>query len=202
MNAKRKWSARSFIGAILAFAVYYWAISYTVVGFVAEEHHFPRNISEAAQSGSTWQIGKFLARGAKVNGRDDLGFTPLLRAVIRDKLPATEFLISKGADVNASASGETALGWAVYKKDVRLVELLLDHGARVDAKTHDGRTPLLMLISESSCLGKNERLAEVLVQHGADVNARDEYNSSPLGYAERYQWDNTIRLLRAHGAKR
>jgi len=202
MNAKSKWSVRRSIGAVLAVAVFYWAMNYTFVSFVTENYHFPRNISEAAQSGSTWQIGKFLARGAKVNARDDLGYTPLLRAVVRDKRPAVEFLIAKGADVSVSASGETALCWALMRKNEHMVELLLAHGARVDDKDHDGRTPLLMLISESSCLGKNERLAEVLVQHGADVNARDEYNSSPLGYAERYQWDNTVRLLRAHGAKR
>ena len=202
MNAKSKWSVRSSIGAVLAVAVFYWAMNYTVVGFVTQKYHFPRNIFEAAESGSTWQIGKFLARGAKVNARDDLGLTPLLWAINKNKPPAAEFLISKGADVNVSGNGDSALCWALMRKNEHMVELLLDHGARADDRDHEGRTPLLMLISSSGWLGEDERLAELLVEHGADVNARDKYNSSPRGYAERYHWDNTIRLLRAHGAKR
>jgi len=202
MNRKSKWSTRNVIGAAVALAAFYWATHYTVLGFVEREHHFPRNIFEAARSGSTWQIGKFIARGANVNANDDMGFTPLMWTANRNKLPAAVYLISKGANVNVGGGGLTALRCALMNKNRRMVELLLHHGAKVNDRDENSQTPLLMLISMTSCFGKNERLAELLIDHGADVNARDKYKSSPLGYAERYQWDATIRLLRAHGAKR
>lgn len=201
MNRKSKWSVGNLIFPILACAFIIWATHYTVLGFVAGEHHFPRNIFEAARSGSTWQIGKFLDRGANINAKDDMGYTPIMWAVNRNKLPAAKYLVSKGADVNAHNYYETALRLALMNKNQRMVELLLHHGAKVNDRDENGQTPLLMLVSMTSCFGKNERLAELLINNGADVNARDKYKSSALGYAERYHWDNTVRFLRAHGAK-
>lgn len=197
---RRKFGASAVINAVLAGILIYWASNYTLLGFVEEEYHFPRDIWEAARSGSTWQIGKFLARGAKVNARDDMGHTPLLWTANRNKLPAAKYLISRGADLNVNYYDETPLTDALMKRNERMVALLLDHGASVKTRDKIGRTPLIFLLS-SSYIREDFRLVKLLVEHGADVNARDKYKSSPLGYAQKYHYDEIADYLRAHGAK-
>jgi len=199
MNRNRKRSIWHWAATFVAIVLVIWLPDHTLLGFVEEEHHFPRNIFEAARSGSTWQISRYLAKGADVNDRQ-LGYTPLMQAATRGKLPAAEYLIAKGADVNAKYYDETALRSALRRKNLRMVELLLDHGAKVNEKGEDGFTPLLLVLAPS-WMGRNADLVEVLVEHGADVNERDKYKSSPLAYAEKYNWEDITAYLRAHGAK-
>ena len=60
-----------------------------------------------------------------------------------DALNAAALLIAKGANLEVPEEGGfRALHIAAESGDARLVELLLDHQAQVDAKADDGTTPL------------------------------------------------------------
>ena len=61
----------------------------------------------------------------------------------------------------------TALMMAVKKSDVDMTQLLIEHGARINASNKGGITPLMMAVWGHSAL----RMAELLIAHGADVNA-------------------------------
>jgi ankyrin repeat protein len=71
---------------------------------------------------------------------------------------------------------------ALEHDHVDIVELLLEHGANVDARDPTGETMLLEVLS-----GRRHNLVKIvtlLLKHGADVNARDTTFKSSLHLAE------------------
>ena len=109
-----------------------------------------------------------------------------------------DFLITQGANVNTRLlnTGETPLHNAIAKADrphfVFVVQLLLEHGADVNAKTvagmetgafmrdvrTRGETPL-----HRAAAYADERIVSLLLEHGADREARDVNGDSPLSWA-------------------
>src|SRR5262249_49756347 len=76
------------------------------------------------------------------DGRDEIGATPLMRAVATSSAQRVRELLDSGADPNArSNKGATSLMWATG--DGAKVRLLLDHKADINATTKDGDTALM-----------------------------------------------------------
>jgi ankyrin repeat protein len=97
--------------------------------------------------------------------------SPLIVATKCGQAETVQFLLDKGANTNAIASGEiTALVIAAQKGDEKITELLLAHGASVNKPTVNGVTPLIYA-------SHNGHLAVVtlLLKAGADVSVRDEF---------------------------
>ncbi|UNQ73406.1 ankyrin repeat domain-containing protein [Infirmifilum sp. NZ] len=96
----------------------------------------------AAGIGDLEKIRMLLERGADINARDNIGWTPLHFAAIAGKLDVARLLIEKGADVNArGVFGDTPLHYAAMNGHLDVVKLLVDSGADVDARDEYGRTP-------------------------------------------------------------
>ena len=72
-----------------------------------------------------------LSKGARVDGRDAHGLTPLLIAALSDSPGALELLLERGADTAAprKEDGLTALHLAAYKGHHRLIRPLIAAGA-------------------------------------------------------------------------
>jgi ankyrin repeat protein len=69
------------------------------------------------------------------------GWTPFHYSVNNGYLAAVEFLISKGANINAiDKFGRTALHWAVRYNFKEIAEYLLESGIHYDLKDEEGRT--------------------------------------------------------------
>jgi len=88
-----------------------------------------------------------LATGIVVAANLDRRGVSVLDGGIRETenlvLPAVEAALTLGSDVNAvNEAGETALHMAAASGYDRVVKLLVEHGARVDAKNRRGVTPL------------------------------------------------------------
>ncbi len=100
----------------------------------------------AVLKGHTAMVETLLAGGADPNLPDMLGATPLIRAVERGHDKIAKRLIDTGSvEVNDSdKQGVTALHLAAAAGDLELVKLLLGRGARVDAVTADGQTPIML----------------------------------------------------------
>src|SRR5580658_6546635 len=110
----------------------------------------------AALSGDIEVMRLLLANGADANIATTQGTTALMAASGINWIPAQTYshseaeyveavklCVERGADVNASNSlGLTAMHGAANRGWVSVMQILADHGAKVDAKDKEGRTPM------------------------------------------------------------
>jgi uncharacterized protein len=138
--------------------------------------------------------------------------------------------LEHGIDVNTrSPDGTSALHWAVYSDNARLVERLVEAGADVNATNDFGSTPLgeAAVASDLAVVkalldagadvdapgkdgqtalmviarGNNVEAARLLIEHDADVNAKEAWREqTALIWAAAQSEPGMIKLLLEHGA--
>ena len=134
------------------------------------------------------------ANRALARAADGSGSTALMHAASAGSLAIVEALLDTGADIHAAnARQATALHWAVT--DAKTVKLLLQKGARADAKTIEGRTPLYV----AAMLPNGAQSVRLLLEVGADVEAATLLGATPLFPAATTGAEIT-KLLLDHGA--
>lgn len=116
---------------------------------------------EAASHGHSEIVRLLLDVGADVNAQTIYGNSPLsLAAEFGQDEAVAEILKQKNLNVSpAQTDGKTPLHWAALKGYSKIVRLLLDHGADVNARDENEKTPLL--------LARNRAIAKILQSHGA-----------------------------------
>jgi uncharacterized protein len=153
-------------------------------------------LSEAAVVGNVPVLRKLLSSGADVESPNGDGQTALMIIARTSNLDAAKLLISKRANVNAVEQwrGQTPLMWAAAENQPAMVKLLIEHGAKVDARSKvntwerqvtaeprmqarpsGGFTPL-MYAARKGCL----QCAETLLKAGANKDLTDPDDVSPL----------------------
>lgn len=186
----------------------------------------------------------FIAQRYPIRQCKALGFSVLLLlaanvALAADALPdlinkgervAALELINSGVDVNQrSVDNTTALHWAVYQKDLALVQLLLQQGADPNLQNNYGASPvtvasehgdyniMLALIEAGGDVESpnqedqtllmavartgNTATAKLLLEHGANVQRREKWgDQTALMWAASQQQPAMIKLLLEHGA--
>jgi ankyrin repeat protein len=117
-----------------------------------------------------------------ITTRDDDGQTALHIVVKRRDLTWTQFLLSKGAPMNArDRNGDTPLMAATRIGFSDGAQQLLDVGAQVDLANNRGETPLIVA-TEAHDLAS----VRVLLQYGANPKLQDHVAGlSALDYAQR-----------------
>lgn len=127
------------------------------------------------------------------------GFTALALASYLGQKESAEYLLDKGADLDASAKNETgytALTGAVSQNHNEVAKLLLKKGANVNHQYEGGFTPLM-----HAAFAGNVELVNLLLENGADPNARNGEGKTPLTFAREKGHDSVVELLRKRGAE-
>lgn len=114
---------------------------------------------------------------AKATDSFNLGRTPLHIAAIYGKKAVAEFLLAKGAEINATEQkgGATPLWWAACHGEKEIVELLLAKGAEVNAKNNKGWTPL-----DRAVANRKKDVVELLRKHGGQASTNAEPEPTPF----------------------
>ena len=83
-------------------------------------------LMDAAVRGDLASAKMLVDRGAEVNAVDHRGYTPLILAAQydRDAVGLIRLLLDRGADITATAEGETALSWAARRGETEVTKML------------------------------------------------------------------------------
>jgi ankyrin repeat protein len=144
---------------------------------------------------------------------------------------ARRLIVTHKENVDARSINKwTPLHAASDRGHINAVRVLLDHGADINARIHDGPTLLRLasydrnpevvqlLLEISAALNPNTgsglsrplclasrwghlEVVRLLLDHGAEVNFQEEGNWSPYEVAKRHRQHDVARLLRDHGGK-
>ena len=105
-----------------------------------------------------------------------LGESALMMAALRGQLVWCQRLLSRGAPINKA--GWSPLHYAAVGPEPRVVQLLLDRGAVVDAEAPNRSTPLMM----AARYGKEDSV-RLLLARGADPKRINDANMSAADFA-------------------
>ncbi len=122
--------------------------------------------------------------------------TPLHRAVANGDANEVQFLLRRGADIEAKDfSGRTPLHTAAMDWRTDMVVLLLDNGAYINALDKWGYSVLHRALHDGRA-----SVAELLLARGAYVKTQSQSGETPLHEAATRGWTRLVELLTAKGA--
>ncbi|KAM5148969.1 CARD- and ANK-domain containing inflammasome adapter protein-like [Mantella aurantiaca] len=118
-------------------------------------------------------------KGADVNARNDIQYTPLLLAAELGKAESARALVQKGAKLDDRTPNlNTALHLAVQGGDASTAKLLLQKGMSANLTSAGEQTPLHV-----AAFHNRRELSDVLLDAGANVNAATKESVTPLHVA-------------------
>ena len=154
----------------------------------------------AAESGSPVTVSALLDAGADTGAKNYYGSTALHMAAESGSPETIKVLLNAGADIRAQCDwfGRTPLHKAVENGDnFENVTILLDAGARVDAKCTSGATPL-----HAAAKALHSEVANILLNAGANADARDRKGRNALQFAVVGDLEHFIAVLSLKGSIR
>jgi ankyrin repeat protein len=126
---------------------------------------------------------------------------PSLRELVRQLLRRPPPSISKSLTALLIACGATGINSdsddnPFLEEVPELVQAMIQHGAKINAKDASGHTPLFCAL-----LSNRLNTVRLLLEHGADANEKDEQGNTPLMLAIGFKLHPAIlHLLLQHGA--
>jgi ankyrin repeat protein len=179
----------------------------------------PALLLAAAEFGNAPAVALLLALGAKVDGLDHEGLSPLHRAVQSGSLEAANRLIAAGAEIDRRERkwNGTPLSWAVVLGKPHMVDRLAPLSRDMWPLVHLGLTERLEAVLRAEPDRANLRrtkddeptplfylpddddiaveVARILLRHGADPHAKNKNGQSAIDAARRRDLDDAADLM-------
>jgi ankyrin repeat protein len=111
-----------------------------------------------------------------INSRNSVGETALMLAALQGQLELSQRLIARGASI--SQDGWNPLHYAATGPEPKIVALLLERGAPIEARSPNGTTALMM----AAGYGNEQSVTLLLTQH-ADATARNDRGLNAADFA-------------------
>ena len=150
-------------------------------------------LRNAARRGTLGDVQAAVQAGADVNlAGGPERYTPLMLSAVNGKVDIAEFLLSRGAKVDAVDSGnETALHYAAFRGPEDIVTLLLAKGADPNARSKSLWTPLMSAASEG-----HSKIVRDLIAKGARKELKNGQGQTARQIAEAAGHKEAAELLR------
>jgi hypothetical protein len=175
--------------------------------FEADEGHDYVDEDPSKQNSLYWAIiegdlavAKLILKSnpASVYEKNHVGHTPLMASATTERPDITDLLLESGARVDEVTPDNSfnALHWALHhhpqdqRAVLRVVELLVGHGADVNAVGETGITPLML----AAWFGAEPTCA-FLLRHGADTGLRDAKRRTARDMASERGHTQIVELL-------
>lgn len=152
-------------------------------------------IFEAAATGRTNQVARLLARDPKlVNAHAEDGFQPLGLACFFGHYETAEYLIKAGASINSPSNNAlhaAPIQSAAAAGYVKIVMLLLNHGADPNVREQGGNTPL-----HAATQNGDMQMIRSLLFNGADLTIANKQGKIAMDLAVEAGHADAIGLLK------
>jgi len=159
--------------------------------FIEEEERLPIEI--ASKMGYLDLVKLLLKNKVKID--ESILFISLRLAIKNNHLEIVKVLLEGGVDPNY-AMGQTPL-MAASQIDIKMVDLLLEKGAKVDTTDRNGRTALHYAI-----ISKKNNIIKRLIKNNADINFQNINKETPLIIAYKSKnYNAMVELLNAGADK-
>lgn len=127
---------------------------------------------------------------------DGSGVTLAMKAILSGHLPVLQYLVGRGADVNAKTSwGGGTVHLAAKEGHTKIIEFLEQSDADVNQVDINATTPLIL-----AAQGGHSKIVSTLISLGANVNAKDNNKMSPLCVAVEMKKPKVVEELLKVGA--
>ena len=157
------------------------------------------DVWRAAAYGNLEKLKQFLEEDnfEKIDAKDSNGFRALQWAALNNRVQIAEYLLDRGAEVNAcDDEKQTALHWAAVRGALPVAELLLRRRAKMHAQDCRGYT----CAHVAAQYGHASMLYHFLMRWDLDVNCMDEDRRCPLHWGAYKGFKDVVKLLLAFDA--
>ncbi len=142
------------------------------------------------------RVEYLIKKGADINQKDKLGYTPLVKALRNGHRRILKLLIEHGADIEETdPNGWPPLHLAILDRDLEATGLLLKAGARRDSMNREGVSAIHVAAEYGS-----PPILKKLIDSGFEVDQRNEAGYTPLMIAVAKHVEENVNLLLTKGA--
>ena len=145
-----------------------------------------------AAEGDLDKVRAEIEGGRTVDSKDIAGQTALMYAAETGRMQVLEYLVSKGADVNAKSGNlhNTSLMYAAAANRLEAIEFLIARGANVDAVNSWKQSALIFAAYKG-----NADAIKLLLENGAHANLKNKDGETALDIARKRNHHDSVQLL-------
>jgi len=136
------------------------------------------------------KVAQVLAEWPKtdVNKLNAQGESALMLAALKGYFQVAEQLVQRSADVNKT--GWTPLHYAASGGQLKIIAMLLENHAYIDAESPNGTTPLMMAAMYGSTAA-----VQLLLQEGADTKIKNQRGLTALNFAQQANRPDAVQAI-------